>query len=96
MEKINLGGEGIRYGIVVFVIAGILLLVGLYVSHSIDKKDSWTRTLCQIEEGKYVKGILYNKCIIDGEEFRAKFVYLGTENNNTNSREIYEWGLVGN
>ena len=77
----------------IFLLASFIFL-GVMV-REIGDSNSWTEALCGYDKGELEQKIIYDTCLIEGKDYRAKFVRTGEHyNNETNSDEIKRWKLI--
>lgn len=58
--------------IALFIILLLVLFIFLGLKESAKDNDWWTRALCR--EGIHQERTIYDVCIINGTEYRAKFI----------------------
>lgn len=80
--------------ILIFLFA-IVIFWGGSLGKDIENSNSWTKALCNYDGEELDQRIIYDTCLIEGEEYRAKFVGTGEYYNNlTNSDEVKRWRLI--
>lgn len=90
-EKINEKALAITF-LIIILLGAVSLAFKLTTDYS--KNDWWTKVFCLQEDGEYIERLYFDDCIINGTEYRAKFVKSGKYYNMTKLGERSEWQLV--